>query len=102
MDTNFADLSGSRVDGRIAVTDDLVNLGLHELVAALTKASPAAKADAPANAPENTPTPYASDPAPKSATPDPKALLRKLQVEKLQYRTESGRTILEIACAVEK
>ncbi|WP_116106663.1 hypothetical protein [Lewinella sp. IMCC34191] len=101
MDTNFEDLSGSRVDGRIAVSDDLINLGLHEVVAMLTKSSaaPAGKTESPA--PESTPTPYDSTEK-KAATPDPKALLRKLDVEKLQYRTETGRTVLEIACSVRK
>ena len=102
--TNFADLQGSRVDGRIAVSDDLINLGLHELVATLTKSSSAgpSPSSAPAQAPKEEPAPYGNAPTKPEPTPDPRALLGKLDVEKLQYRTESGRTILEIACAVKK
>ena len=98
--TNFSDLNGSRVDGRIAVSDDLVNLGLHELVATLTKPAPSGMPAKPAQKAE--PAPYENAPADPAPTPDPRALLGKLDVEKLQYRTESGRTILEIACAVKK
>ena len=100
--TNFSDLSGSRVDGRIAVSDDLVNLGLHEVVAMLTKPSGPGTFAAPASTQASEPAPYGNDPSPEVSAPDPRALLGKLDVEKLQYRTESGRTILEIACAVKK
>ncbi len=102
IDTDFEDLAGSRVDGRISITDDLVNLGLHELVATLTKSSPSPERNAPASPPKETPTPYDTEITKEDATPDPRALLSKLDVEKLQYRTESGRTVLEIACAVRK
>ena len=100
LDTDFADLAGSRIDGRIAITDELVNKGLHEAIATLTSPASAAKTTAPASPPPAaTPTPYAEK---ATEMPDPKALLRKLDVEKLQYRTEAGRTVLEIACAVKK
>ncbi|WP_116125670.1 hypothetical protein [Lewinella sp. IMCC34183] len=94
MNTDFADLEGSRVEGTFAVSDDLVNLGLHELIAQLVTA--------PASAPAAAPAPYDSTPTEKTAAPDPKALLRRVDVEKLQYRTEAGRTILEMACAIKK
>lgn len=96
IDTNFEDLAGSRVDGRIAITDDLINKGLHEVIASLTRPAPAPPAPKPA------PTPYAETDQETTEMPDPKLLLRKLDVEKLQYRTEAGRTVLEIACAVKK
>lgn len=100
LDTDFADLAGSRIDGRIAVTDELVNKGLHEAIATLTRPAAPAKTTAPASAPSAPgPTPYADKAV---EMPDPKALLRKLDVEKLQYRTEAGRTVLEIACGIKK
>ncbi|MGB3799520.1 MAG: hypothetical protein WA952_06860 [Lewinella sp.] len=102
MDTNFEDLTGSRVDGRIAVSDDLINLGLHEVVAMLTKPAASARTSSETPKTDSAPTPYDSDSEAKVSTPDPKALLRKLNVEKLQYRTETGRTVLEIACSVRK
>lgn len=94
IDNDFRDLAGSRVDGQIALSDDLINLGLHELIAQLT---------APAAPPQTAGAATAASPAPTgTATPDPKALLRKLDVEKVHYRTEVGRTVLEIACAIQK
>ncbi len=93
LDTEFADLRGSRVEGQIALTDELVNLGLHDLVAKLTQ---------PAVASATTPAP-ASAPATKPAAPalpDPKLLLQQVKIEHLRYRTEAGRTILEIKAGV--
>lgn len=90
LDTDFADLQGSRISGQLALTDELVNLGLHDLVAKLTQ--PAATSSAPAPAP---PVKAAG-----AALPDPKLLLQKVTIEHLQYRTEAGRTILEIKAGV--
>ena len=85
IDTDFSDLRGSSVEGQFAVTDELVNLGLHELIGQLTKPAPSTTA-APA-----------APPAKKTAElPDPKLLLRKVNIEHLRYRTEAGRTVLEI------
>ena len=98
LDTDFADLAGSRIDGRIAITDELINKGLHEAIATLTRPPAPAGTAAPASPPP-APTPYDDK---TTELPDPKALLRKLDVEKLLYRTEAGRSVLEIACAVKK
>ena len=98
INNDFEDLSGSRIAGTVAVSDDLVNLGLHELLALLAQR----KDPAPASAPNPTPAPYDETSDTTAQLPDPQALLRKLDVEKLQYRTEAGRTVLEIACAIKK
>ncbi len=91
LDTDFADLKGSKISGQIALTDELINLGLHDLLGQLTKAAaPASDSPAPASAPKPT----------GPALPDPKLLLQKLQVAHLKYRTEAGRTILEIEAGV--
>ncbi|WP_420461208.1 hypothetical protein [Neolewinella sp.] len=89
IDTDFSDLQGSSVEGQFVVTDELVNLGLHELVSQLTK---------PASATSTAP---AAPPASQTTElPDPKLLLRKVKIEHLQYRTEAGRTVLEIKAGV--
>ena len=85
--TDFADLRGSYVEGQFAITDELVNLGLHELVSQLT--SPSVKSEAPA-------APPAKIPAATQELPNPKLLLQKVNVEHLRYRTETGRTVLEV------
>ncbi|NJB86610.1 hypothetical protein GGR26_002378 [Lewinella marina] len=91
IDNDFRDLAGSRVEGQLSLSDDLINLGIHELLAQLTAPAPAPPA--PTEVPS--PKPQTTTPA-----PDPRALLGKLDVEKLNYRTETGRTIVEIACAI--
>lgn len=90
IDSDFADLAGSRIEGRIALTDEVVNLGLHEMLAKFgPSASP--ENDAPASA-----APDATATEKPEAMPDPKLVLQKIKVEHLRYLTEDGRTILEI------
>ena len=84
IDTDFSDLQGSSVEGQFAVTDRLVNLGLQDLLAKLT--APATTSTAPAAPPKST----------TAEVPDPKVLLSKVKFEHLRYRTEAGRTVLEI------
>ncbi|THH40360.1 hypothetical protein [Neolewinella litorea] len=93
IDNDFSDLTGTRVEGQIALSDDLINLGLHELLSQFI---------APAPAPQEATSVPTTGTGATPSTPDPRALLRKLDVEKLHYRTEAGRTIVEIACAVQK
>ncbi|CAH0999502.1 hypothetical protein LEM8419_00802 [Neolewinella maritima] len=86
LDTEFSDLAGSSIEGQFAITDELVNLGLHDLIAKLTQPS------APSTAP-------AAPAVPKTSTtelPDPKVLLQHVKIEHVKYRTEAGRTILEL------
>ena len=83
--TEFRDLAGTTLEGQIALSDELVNLGLTDLLRNLTST-------APAGPPKETTAGDAAAPAP----PDPKALLAHATVHHLKYRTEAGRTVLEI------
>ena len=87
MDTNFADLAGTQIEGTVAISDELVNLGLMEALAKLKAAAGPATTEAAATAE-----------ATKVAAPDvdPKALLAQLNIERLQYRTEQGKTMLDV------
>ncbi|MEO0732046.1 MAG: hypothetical protein AAFZ52_04380 [Bacteroidota bacterium] len=80
--TNFRDLAGAKLEGTLALSDEIVNLGLGELLLALKTTSATPGADA---------THKTSSPS-----PDPKALAGLLEVEELQYRTEKGRTLVDI------
>ena len=89
INTDFIDLAGSRIEGQFAITDELVNLGLHELVAQLTgPASGSSEKLPPAAPPKST--------SGTATLPDPKLLLQKVKVDHLKYRTEAGRTVLEL------
>lgn len=88
--TDFADLKGSKISGRLALSDDLINLGIKDLLDKLV----------PTN--QNTNRPTAGVPAapPKKQLPGPQDLLEKIKVDHLRYRTEKERTILEIEARV--
>jgi hypothetical protein len=90
IDTNFSDLTGSRLEGQIALTDDIINLGIHELLNQLTQPS------VPENHAPAAPPTSSTRGATKAAMPDPKLLLQKVKVDHLKYRTEQGKTVLEI------
>ena len=89
MDTDFRDLAGTRFEGQVALSDEVINLGLGEIVAKLTAATP--PADAAPAAPPASPSA-----AVDGGLPDPQLLLKKLKVDHLRYRTEAGRTIVEV------
>ncbi|MBB4078730.1 hypothetical protein GGR28_001343 [Lewinella aquimaris] len=90
IETDFADLNGTHVEGQIALSDDIINMGLHEVLSQLRQ--PAVPKDtAPA------PPPAANT---SESMPDPRVLLSKLKVEHLKYRTEVGKTVLEIKAGV--
>ncbi|MCP9236597.1 hypothetical protein [Lewinella sp. JB7] len=90
IETDFSDLSGSRVEGQIALSDDIINLGLHEVLNQLRRA-PTPENVAPASPPR---------PAAANTLPDPRLLLSKVDVEHLKYRTEAGKTVVEIKAGV--
>ena len=91
LDTNFKDLAGTQGQGVIKCNDALINLALQDVINGLLQPEPTATA---------APTPPSSPAAPD--TPDPKVLLRALTIEKLQYRTEEGRTVLDFKVAVKE
>lgn len=82
FDTNFKDLEGTRIEGTIVLSDELINLGIMDFISSL-------KSDASA------PASISSASAP-AAAPDPKAILAKLDIEKLQVKAEKGKILLEV------
>lgn len=88
FDTNFRDLSGTNIEGTIAISDELINLGILDFLQQLQK--PAAAGDS-----ETRTSTVKASPA-----PNPADLLKILTIDKLQYRTEAGRTLLEIKAGI--
>ncbi|MFT5999590.1 MAG: hypothetical protein ACI81P_002048 [Neolewinella sp.] len=82
FDTNFKDLKGTRIEGTIALSEELINLGIMDFINSLKTAVPAPAAIGSSSAP--------------AAAPDPKALLAKLDIETLQVRAEKGKFLLEV------
>ncbi|NJC25371.1 hypothetical protein [Neolewinella antarctica] len=91
MDTEFSGLEGTRFEGTIALSDELINLGILEALAKLKSAGQP-------NTTETTAPKVAVQGPSESSEPsvDPKALLQKLNVDKLRYRTEDGKTMVDI------
>jgi hypothetical protein len=85
LDRQLQDFAGAEVRGRVAIADGVVN----EVLQTVTRTAAAAPATAArAGAPEQA--------AAAGPDIDPQQLLRWLQVNRLAYRTEAGRTILEL------
>lgn len=82
FDTNFKDLAGTRIEGTIALSDELINQGIMDFLNSL-KGEPAAPAS------------KSTSPAP-AAAPDPKALLALLDIETLKFRSENGKAMLDV------
>jgi hypothetical protein len=85
FDTNFKDLAGSKIEGTIAISDELINMGIMDFLNGL-------KSGAESDAAEN------PNPAPAAApnAPDPKKLLALLDVETLKFRTEKGKAMIDV------
>lgn len=88
MDTEFSGLAGTQLEGTISLSDELINLGLLEVLAKLK----AAGAPKPIMADTEVVDPKSKE----KDDVDPQVFLKNLNVEKLQYRTEEGKTLLEI------
>ena len=88
METEFSGLEGTAIEGTIALSDELINLGLLEALAKLKAAGQPTTVKASTEA--------AGTQQAAEAELDPQALLKKLTVEKLKYRTEAGRTMVDI------
>ena len=90
FDTNFKDLDGTRIEGTIALSDELINLGIMDFLSCLksSAASPAPSASSPAPA------------AAPAAMPSPMKLLAILEVEKLKFRSESGRIFVDVKAGI--
>ncbi len=85
FDTNFKDLAGSKIEGTIAISDELINMGIMDFLNGLKSG---AENDAPSK----------PSPAPAAAPPalDTKAILALLEVETLKFRTSEGQAMLEV------
>lgn len=87
FDTNFEGLAGTRIEGTIAVSEELINLGIMDFLDGLKKTGPAEEAPAA--------TPAATAPA-----PDPQAMLKLLNVEKLKVRMEAGKLLMDVKAGI--
>ena len=88
FDTNFKDLAGSKIEGTIALSEELINLGILDFINGL-------KADAPAKETSSTPTI-----APSATMPDPKELLKLVTIDKLQVRAQDGKIMVDIKASL--
>lgn len=88
FDTNFKDLAGTQVEGTIAVSEELINLGILDFINGLKAPTP------PAGAETSPATSVAS------SAPDPKAMLQLLNVEKLNVRMEKGKLLIDVKAGI--
>lgn len=87
FDTNFQDLAGTRIEGTLALSEELINLGVMDFLNGLTPA-PAATTE-PA--------------APKAAggsMPDPKELLKVLKIDQLAVRLVNGKLLVDVKAGI--
>lgn len=82
FDTNFKDLEGTRIEGTIALSEELINLGIMDFINSLKTVTPESASKSSGSAP--------------AAAPDPMALLAKLDIETLKVRTEKEKIFLEV------
>ncbi|TXF83693.1 hypothetical protein FUA23_21465 [Neolewinella aurantiaca] len=85
FDTNFKDLAGSKIEGTIAISDELINMGIMDFINSL-------KSGAGSDAPKEP----AAAPASAQSIPDPKALLSLLDVETLKFRSGEGKAMIDL------
>ncbi|WP_273444552.1 hypothetical protein [Neolewinella agarilytica] len=88
FDTNFRDLTGTKLEGTIALSDELINLGILDFLQQLQKTD------------TDAPEPQSSAPATSSSMPKPEELLKMLTIEEVKYRTEAGKTLLDIKAGI--
>ncbi|OAV46161.1 hypothetical protein [Lewinella sp. 4G2] len=91
METEFSGLEGTAIEGTIALSDELINLGIMEALAKLKAAGQETTAKGTTEAAGTQAAAQAED-----AEIDPKIFLKKLNVDKLHYRTENGRMLVDI------
>lgn len=86
FETNFKDLAGTRIEGTIALSDELINLGIMDFLSGLKNRATAPASEEPIAAPAAAPT----------SMPNPKQLLAILDLETLQFRSEAGRILVDV------
>jgi len=90
FDTNFKDLAGTQIEGTIALSDELINLGIMDFLSGLKNGVAPTAVTEPSTAPAAAPT----------AMPDPKQLLAILDVETINFRSEAGRVLLDLKMGI--
>ncbi|MTB52590.1 hypothetical protein [Lewinella sp. W8] len=90
IQSEFRDLEGAKIEGQLCLTDEAVNLGLGDVVSGL-KAGGVSGGDADQGGSGSA-----------SPLPDPGVFTKKIRVSRLNYRTETGKTIVEIEAGIEK
>ena len=89
--TNFRDLAGTRIEGTLALSEELVNLGVADFLQRLQTS--AAAGEGAAGAAKSVATPG-------EATPDPQQLLQLLTIDQLAVRLEEGRMKVDVEAAL--
>lgn len=87
FDTNFQDLAGTRIEGTIALSEELINLGIMDFINGLK----APATDLPVEKKTASST---------SAMPDPQSMLKLLNVEKLEVKMEKGKLLVEVKAGI--
>lgn len=85
FETNFKDLAGSKLEGTIAISDELINMGIMDFLNGLKSGAGSDVSEKPSPAPAAAPD-----------DPDPKALLALLDIETLTFRTGEGKAMLDV------
>lgn len=85
FDTDFKDLAGSKLEGTIAISDELINMGIMDFLNGLKAQDGSDASQKPSPGPASAPD-----------APDPKALLALLNVETLKFRTGEGKAMLDV------
>lgn len=85
FDTNFKDLAGSKIEGTIAISDELINMGIMDFINGLKSGAESDASKEPSTVPAAAPD-----------SPNPKALLALLDIETLKFRTGEGKAMLDV------
>ncbi len=86
FDTNFKGISGARIEGTLALSEALINLGVLDALQRLQQ--PKASEDV-----------LVADKA-APAAPDPGVLLKAVQVDTLKIRTDKGKIHIDLKAGI--
>lgn len=89
--TNFKDLAGSRIQGTVALSDELINLGILDLLQGLKSGGGA-----------NSTMEDKETSTEETARPDPQAMLGLLDIDQLTVKAKEGRIFLEVDVELKK